>query len=133
MKTIVLAGLLAASAFQALAAPARIFVEADSGLAAYLPAALERRHVPASITTERLKADYALEANARVIDVRSGALVFAVQAPAKPTPHALRTAADACAKHLAAVLNPHPYGRSAFKATAQRLQIWPSKDPALAF
>src|SRR5579863_4168904 len=110
MRVFILAGLLAAGSIHADAAAvipsnARIYVDASSGLDVYLTAALEKKHVPLSVTTDKSKADYELEAvtGVRLVNLKNGDLVFALPAEKKPAHHGRQTA-EACAKHLAASL-----------------------------
>jgi hypothetical protein len=138
MRIILLAGLAAACLFQAQGAPSissntRIYIDAGSGLNAYLPVALEKKHVPARITTDKASADYAVESSGRLVDLKSGNVLLARPADAKSDRRALQNSADACAKRLAAVLTLRPEKRKSLKTAAKDLQIWPSKDPALNF
>ncbi len=132
MKILILAGILAASSIPPDGAAivrsnARIYVDAASGLDIYLTAALEKKHVPLSVTTDKSKADYELEAasGVRLIDLKNGDVVFAWAGDKKSALHGRQTA-EACAKRLAAGLNSsHPSERHRYPGS--------SKDPALDF
>jgi hypothetical protein len=132
MKVLILAGLLAAGSIHAEGATivrsnTRIYVDAASGLDIYLTAALEKKHVPLSVTTDKSKADYELEAatDVRLIDLKNGDVVFAWAGEKKPALHGRQTA-EACAKRLAAsVHSSHPSERRRYTGS--------SKDPALDF
>lgn len=102
----------------------KIYIEAADGFDTYLAAALEKKKVPLSIVTARDKADYELsgvsdhqkpgwakvafmgqihsddQASVKLVDIKSGEVVFAYSVNKKNTLHGKQTAAEACAKHL---------------------------------
>jgi len=134
MKALILAGLVATalvvtgsaagSAEGAMIIPpdARIYVDADSGFDIYLTAALEKRHLPLTVTTDKSKADYAVETGIRLVDLRSGEVVLAWPVEGKGALHSQRTA-EALAKRLA--------GGTARAARFKASLL--SKNPALDF
>jgi hypothetical protein len=130
MKALILAGLLATgfvlaeSAEGAIVIPsdARIFVDAGSEFDNYLAAALKKRHVPLTVTTDKSKADFAIEAGARVVDLRNGEVVLAWTAEGKGALQSRRTA-EALAKRLS---------DSMPRSTRHKASAF-SKDPALNF
>jgi hypothetical protein len=151
MKTFILVGLLAAGAVNGhsgtvIPSNARIYIDADGGFNIFLTAALEKKHVPLTVTTDKSKADFALqgysergaksddEASVRLVDLKSADVVFAWSVDKRETVHGLQTAADECAKHLRAAMQKKPQiADNGIKAAAKKLQVWPSKDPALNF
>jgi hypothetical protein len=148
MKALILAGFLTAGCFpaqSALSIPsnARVYVDAGDGFDVFLTAALEKRHVPLTVTADKSRAAFVLEGSAgrdkittvRVVDLKSGDVIFACSVAGKPTIHGKQTAAESCARHLGDALSKAPRTNSdgTLKTVAKRLQIWPSKDPALDF
>jgi hypothetical protein len=132
MKVLILAGLLAAGSIHAEAATtipsnARIYVDAASGLDIYLTAALEKKHVPLSVTTDKSKADYELEAvtGVRLVNLKSGDVVFAWPVDKKSALHGRQTA-ETCAKRLAASVH-------ASHSSEKHRYPGSSKDPAFDF
>jgi hypothetical protein len=136
MKALILAVFLAAASIpaqSALSIPsnARIYVDASDGFDILLTAALEKQHVPLAVTADKSKAAFVLEGSAgadktasvRLVDLKSGDVIFAYSAAGKSTIHAQRTAAESCAKRLGAAMHEAPL---------KRVMLL-SKDPALDF
>jgi hypothetical protein len=141
MKTFILVGLLAASLAHAESNPviplnARLFIDANGGFDIFLTAAMEKNHVPLTITTDKSKADFALEgfserdaksedaASVRMVDLKSGNVVFTWSVEKKAKAHSLQDAAEACAKQVRTAV---------VKAQQKRLGLFRSSDPALDF
>jgi hypothetical protein len=141
MKTFVLVGLLAASLAHAQSNPviplnARLYIDADGGFDIFLTAAMEKNHVPLTITTDKSKADFALQgfserdarsedsASVRMVDLKTRDVVFTWSIEKKATPHSLQDAAEACAKQVRTAV---------VKAQQKRLGLFRSNDPALDF
>lgn len=141
MKTFILVGLIAAGAVHAQNNPvipsnARLYVNADGGFNMLLTAALEKRHFPLTITTDKSKADFALEglsernagtgdeASVRMVDLKNGDVVFTWSVEKKATVRSLKIAADECAKQVAAAV---------VKARQRTSWLWRSNDPAFNF
>jgi len=106
MKALMLAGLLATGlltiqAEGAVVIPldARIYIDPGSSFDTWLTAALEKRHVPLTVTTDKSKADYAVEEGIRLVDLRNGEVILAWPVEGKEA-HSRRTA-EALAKRLA--------------------------------
>jgi hypothetical protein len=102
----------------------KIYIEAADGFDTYLAAALEKKHVPVTVVAAKEKADYELsgvadhqkpgwakialmgqihsddQASVKLVDLKSGEVVFAYAVNKKNTLHGKQTAAEACAKHL---------------------------------
>jgi hypothetical protein len=102
----------------------KIFVEAADGFDTYLDAALRKKHVPVVVVANKEKADYSLEgvsdhvkagwaktvflgqihsdeqAGIRLVNEKTGEVVFAYAVNKKNSLHGRQTAAEACAKHL---------------------------------
>ncbi len=102
----------------------KIYIEAADGFDMYLSAALEKKHVPVSITADKDKADYELsgvsdhvkagwakivfagqihsdeQASVKLVDLKTSEVVFAYAVNKKNSLHGRQTAAEACAKHL---------------------------------
>jgi hypothetical protein len=107
-----------------LAPGSKIYVEAEDGFDTYLTAALEKKHVPVTVVGVKEKADYVLsgvsdhqkpgwaktlalgqihsddQASVKLVDIKSGEIVFAYAVNKKNTIHGRQTVAEACAKHL---------------------------------
>lgn len=134
MRAWILAGLLAsglAGAENAIVIPsdAVIYIDAADGFDVFVNAAFEKKHVPLTVTTDKSRADYAIEetgkrssdeAAIRLVNLRNGEVVLAWVVDGK---FHSRQSAEAMAKRLA--LTVHPVG--SHKASAF------SKDPALDF
>jgi len=138
MKTLILAALLVAGSIHAeiatlIPSNARIYVEPASGFDAWLTAALAKKHVPLTVTTDKSKADYEIEAGVRLVDLKSGDVILACPVGKNSTPRGQRNAALACARLLGSATSLHPSEFSARKTTVKRLQGWPFKDPAFDF
>jgi hypothetical protein len=116
MKAFMLAGLLAtglifaeiADAAIVIPSYARIYIDAGIGFDTYLTTALEKKHVPLTVTTDKSYADYAIDevskseqertSNARdfqLVDLRNGEVVLAWPIERKRAFNSRRTA-----KHL---------------------------------
>lgn len=102
----------------------KIYVDAADGFDTYLTAALQKKKVAVIIVTKKEQADYELDgvsdhakagwaktvflgqihsddqASVKLIDVKTGQVVFAYAVNKKNTLHGRQTAAEACAKHL---------------------------------
>jgi co-chaperonin GroES (HSP10) len=102
----------------------KIYVDAQDGFDTYLTAALQKKHVPVTIVEDKEKADYVLsgvsehqkpgwaktlalgqihsddQASVKLVDIKSGEVVFAYAVNKKNTVHGRQTVAEACAKHL---------------------------------
>ena len=129
MKLLVVAGLVAAFVGQSQAvtgsvpADAKIYLDPASGFETYLTAEIQRRHVPLTITTNKGAADFELqavtgalkvagpdwksrwlrgygEAQIRLVDIRSGEVVFTAGFNRNISLHDWHTAAEACAERL---------------------------------
>jgi hypothetical protein len=164
MKLLFLAGFLSAGSIQSLSALSipshvRIYVDASYGFDIFLTAALEKNHVPLTVTTDKSKADFALEgssdfittrsaafftgtrgddeASVRLVDLKSGDVIFAYSADRRSTVHRRQAAAESCAKHLGVAIgratSPSSPRNGLVSTLAKLLQVWPSKDPALDF
>ncbi|MGA2712887.1 MAG: hypothetical protein ABSG41_07250 [Bryobacteraceae bacterium] len=130
MKLLLVAGLLTVFVCQsqarktgAIPANTRIYVDAASGFDTYLSAEIQRRHVPLMITTNKMAADYELEAvsgglkipgpdwwNAwtrgygepeiRVVDIHTRDVVFTAGLNRNTSLHTWQIAARACVARL---------------------------------
>jgi hypothetical protein len=135
MGALILAGLLAAGLVVAgraegaivIPSDASIYIAAGSGFEVYLTAALEKRHVALTVTTDKSKADYAIEertsdeTGVRLVDLRNGEVVLVWPINGKAL-HSRRTA-EALAKRLA---------DSVPRSARHKSSVF-SKDPALDF
>jgi hypothetical protein len=105
-------------------AGSKVFVEASDGFDIYLAAALQKKKVPVVVVNEKEKADYELQgvsdhqkagwakvvfmgqihsdeqASVKLVDLKSGDIVFAYAVNKKNSMHGRQTAAEACAKHM---------------------------------
>lgn len=103
---------------------AKVFIEPMNGFENYLTAAFEKKGVPLSVVADESQADYVLSgtsedkkpgavrvlvtgnihgdnaASVRLVEKKSGAIVFAYAVNKKDTLHGDQTTAEACAKHL---------------------------------
>lgn len=110
----------------ALTMPAgsRVYVEAADGFDIYLAAALQKKKVPVVLVEDKNKADYELsgvsdhqkagwakvvfmgqihsdeQASVKLVNIKSGEVVFAYAVNKKNSLHGRQTAAEACAKHM---------------------------------
>lgn len=88
-------------------ADSRIYIDPSGGFEIYLSAAIEKRHLPLTLTNNRETADYVIEGGARqaaenafrVVDVHTGDVVFVWSDEGKSG--SLRQNADFCARQLA--------------------------------
>jgi hypothetical protein len=102
----------------------KIFVEAADGFDTYLTAAIEKKNVPVTIVTNKDNADYELsgvsdqqkagwakivmagqihsdeQASIKLVEIKTGEVVFAYSVNKKNSLHGRQTAAEACAKHM---------------------------------
>ncbi|MEN6532396.1 MAG: hypothetical protein ABFD89_01960 [Bryobacteraceae bacterium] len=104
-------------------AGSRIYVDAEKGFDAYLTAALGKKKVPVTVVADRDKADYVLEglssheekgwaskiflghrdtseATIKLVNIKSGEVVYAYAVHKKNSARASQSTAEACAKHL---------------------------------
>jgi hypothetical protein len=105
-------------------AGSRVFVEASDGFDTYLAAALQKKKVPVVLVADRERADYELQgvsdhqkagwakvvflgqihsdeqASVKLVEIKSGEIVFAYAVNKKNSLHGRQTAAEACAKHM---------------------------------
>ena len=105
-------------------AGSKVFVDASDGFDTYLAAALQKKKVPVVIVADKEKADYELQgvsdhqkagwakvvflgqihsdeqASVKLVDIKSGEIVFAYAVNKKNSLHGRQTAAEACAKHM---------------------------------
>lgn len=130
MRLLLVAGLFTVFACQSQArstgeipANTKIYVDAASGFDAYLAAEIQRRKVPLTITTTKAGADYELEAvsgasripapdwwnrwtrgygqpEIRLVDIRTGAVVFTSEFDRNRSLHTWDAAARACVGRL---------------------------------
>jgi hypothetical protein len=108
----------------AVPAGSKIYVEAADGFDTYLAAALQKKKVPLTVVNTKDRADFELDgvsdhvkpgwakevflgqihsddqASVKLIDIKTGDVVFAYAVNKKNTLHGRQTAAEACAKHL---------------------------------
>ncbi|MBV9081128.1 MAG: hypothetical protein JOZ62_00515 [Acidobacteriaceae bacterium] len=106
----------------------KIYIEAADGFDTYLTAAFQKKHVALVVVTDKAKADYELsgvsdhqkagwakiaftgqihsdeQASVRLVDIKTGEVVFAYAVNKKNSMHGRQTAAEACAKHLKEVV-----------------------------
>jgi TolB-like protein len=115
--------LFSADAMKKIPAGSKIFVDADKGFDIYLDAALQKKNVPVKVMEDKDKADYILtgsslhedknwaskiflghrdtsEATVKLVDAKSGELVWAYAVHKKNSVHGNQSTAEACAKHL---------------------------------
>jgi hypothetical protein len=136
-----LAGILVAGCLCAKEAPgthrqAMIFVDAADGFNVYLTAAIEKQHVPVTVTIDKSQADYEVgathdgkEAGIRLIDLKSQRVVFAYSVERRSAGRAEQAAAVEFARRLAATVNPHLPSRRRSSKLASLL----ATDPAFDF
>jgi hypothetical protein len=103
---------------------AKVFIEPMNGFENYLTAAFEKKGVPLTVVADEDQADYVMSgtsedkkagtakilitgnihsdnaASVRLVNKKSGAIVFAYAVNKKNTWHGDQTTAEACAKHL---------------------------------
>lgn len=114
---------------RAVPAGSKVFIQAEDGFDTYLDAAIRAKHVPLIVVNTKEKADYSLEgvsdhvkagwaktvflgqihsdeqAGIRLVNNKSGEVVFAYAVNKKNSLHGRQTAAEACAKHLKDVVS----------------------------
>ena len=102
----------------------KVFIEPMNGYEIYLSAALQKKHVPIAVITQKDKADFIItgdsdtkkagwakivfmgnlhsdeEASVTMVNNKTGVVVFAYAVNKKNTLHGQQTSAEACAKHL---------------------------------
>ena len=124
MSVLLLFSCLAYGAEEKILAGSKIYVEAADGFDTYLTAALQKKKVPVTVVTTKEKADYELDgvsdhqkagwakvvflgqihsddqASVKLVNLKTGEVVFAYAVNKKNTLHGKQTAAEACAKHL---------------------------------
>ncbi|HEX5426357.1 MAG TPA: hypothetical protein VFW94_22605 [Candidatus Acidoferrales bacterium] len=107
----------------------KIYIHASDGFDTYLAAALEKKKVPVVVVVNKAEADYELDgvsdhvkagwakeiflgqihsndaATIRLVNLKTGEVVFAYAVNKKNTLHGQQTAAEACAKHLKKVVS----------------------------
>lgn len=117
---------MSVTAFAAPGLPegSKIYIEAADGFDTYLTAALQKKHVPVTVVTDKTQAEYELtgvsdhqkagwakvaftgsihsdeQASVKLINIKSSEVVFAYAVNKKNSLHGRQTAAEACAKHL---------------------------------
>jgi hypothetical protein len=118
MRMPVLAGFFAAALISSMAAPfpaqsaaliardAYIYIDPADSFGAYLSAAIEKRHLPVTLTADRAKADYRIEraSGPRVVDAHTGDVVFVWPGDTKKADP--QRNADACARELSNSIQP---------------------------
>ncbi len=136
-----LAGILAASCLCAKQTPethrqARVFVDAADGFNVYLTAAIEKQHVPVTVTIDKSQADYEVggthdgnEAGIRLVDLKSQRVVFAYSVERRSAGRAQQAAAAEFARRLAVTVNPPLRSRRHSSKLATLL----ARDPAFDF
>ena len=106
----------------------KVYVEAADGFDIYLAAALQKKKVPVVLVDDKSKADYELsgvsdhqkagwakmvfmgqihsdeQASVKLVNIKSGEVVFAYAVNKKNSLHGRQTAAEACAKHMKEVM-----------------------------
>jgi hypothetical protein len=77
---------------------------------------MEKQHVPLTVTADKSKAEFSLEgfsvrdarpddeASVRLVDLKSGDVVFTWSVEKKSTAHSLQNAAEACVKQVRAAV-----------------------------
>ncbi len=107
----------------------KIYIEAADGFDTYLSAALQKKKVPVTIVSDKGTADFELDgvsdhqkpgwakevflgqihsddnASVKLVNLKTGEVVFAYAVDKKNTLHGRQTAAEACAKHLKEVVH----------------------------
>ena len=121
-------GVWAADETRSVPAGSKIYIEAADGFDTYLTAALQKKKVPVTVVGTKDKADYELsgvsdhqkagwgkivfmgqihsdeQASIRLLDIKTGEVVFAYAVNKKNSLHGRQTAAEACAKHMKDVI-----------------------------
>lgn len=117
----------AGEAGKTIPAGSKIYVDAAEGFDVYMAAAIQKKKVPVSVVTDKEKAHYVMEARAqheekgwaskiflnhrdstdatvRLVDVKTGEVVWAYSVHKKNSARANQSTAEACAKHLKEVV-----------------------------
>ena len=105
-------------------AGSKIYVAPDEGFDTFLIAALDKKHVPVTVTSKREAADYEIssvsetekttwakvifmsqtgskeEASMKVVNIKTGDIIFAYAVHKRNSVHGKQSSAEACAKHL---------------------------------
>lgn len=121
-------GAFAAEPSKTIPSGSKIYIEAADGFDTYLTAALQKKKVSVSVVDEKGKADYQLsgvsdhqkagwaktvftgqihsdeQASVKLVDLKTGEVVFAYAVNKKNSLHGRQTAAEACAKHMKEVV-----------------------------
>ena len=123
LAILAMATLFGTAQVKKIPAGSRIYVDAEKGFDAYLTAALGKKKVPVAVVADKEKADYVLEglstheekgwaskvflghrdtseATIKLIDIKSGEVVYAYAVHKKNSVRANQSTAEACAKHL---------------------------------
>ncbi|HWQ55321.1 MAG TPA: hypothetical protein VN442_16665 [Bryobacteraceae bacterium] len=118
-----LAASLGMAQTKTIPAGSKIYVDAEQGFDAYLTGALGKKKVPVTVVADKEKADYVLqglsnheekgwaskiflghrdtsEATIKLVDIKSGEIVYAYAVHKKNSARASQSTAEACAKHL---------------------------------
>jgi curli biogenesis system outer membrane secretion channel CsgG len=119
---------VAATPGQTVPAGSKIYIEAADGFDTYLTAALQKKKVPVSVVDNKEHADYQLsgvsdhqkagwvkgvvfgqihsdeQASIKLVNIKTGEVVFAYAVNKKNSLHGRQTAAEACAKHMREVV-----------------------------
>lgn len=114
----------ASAAGPSVPAGSRIYIEAGDGFDTYLTAALQKKKVPVVVVVDKDKAEYELsgvsdhqkagwakvvfmgqihsdeQASVKLVNIKTGEVVFAYAVNKKNSMHGRQTAAEACAKHM---------------------------------
>jgi hypothetical protein len=83
-----------------IARDAQIYIDPADSFGAYLSAAIEKRHVPVTLTADRAQADYLIEdaAGLRLIDAHTSEVIFVWPGETKKSDP--QHSADACAREM---------------------------------
>lgn len=115
--------LFSAETMKKIPAGSKVFVDAEKGFDTYLAAALQKKNVPVTVVADKDKADYVLtgssmhedknwaskiflghrdttEATVKLIDLKSGEIVWAYAVHKKNSVRGNQSTAEACAKHM---------------------------------
>ncbi len=127
MKKVALAlllGLSSAFAQDPIVAGSKVYIDPMNGFGSYLTAAFEKKQVPLIVVGDKAKADYEVsgtaesqkanwakilltkqtgsteEASISLVDLKTGAVLFAYAVNKRSSARGKQSAAEACAKHL---------------------------------
>ena len=137
IAALAVAGILASGSLYAKVAPlvpqqARVFVDEAGGFDVYLTAAIERQHIQVTVTTDKARAQYEIgstrdgkEAGVKLVDLKSGNVIFAYSLERKNT----KAAADEFARRLGTIMQP----RSSARKNLVKRMGWLADDPAFEF